>query len=217
MNENPTYVTHYYESEYGPFRNICDLPESEWGALIEKEKHSNTEFNRFFIGLEFFRNRCEADNILIQLYEEKFEQKPSMRPSYATLGSFDRTNGMYRAPSSIEFPLSLFEEHEITFIYEDHGHLGWMIGSQDAPDWFEEREYHTLLFSKSELEDAFQRYGLGGRIKSARENSRWVSSYVEAHIWVDFDTLDQRSQPGESGQLRSLRSLRATSRRSPKE
>lgn len=100
---------------------------------------------------------------------------------------------MDRNPSSIEFPLSLFEEHELTFIYEDHGHLGWMVGSQDTPDWFEEREYHTLLFSKSELEEAFQRYGLGDRIKSARDNARWVSSYVEAHIWVDLDTLNHRS------------------------
>lgn len=207
MNEIPTYVTHYYESEYGPFRNICDLSETEWGPLIEREQNSGTEFNRFDIGKEFFRSRCEADDILIRLYEDKFEQKSSMRPSYATLGSFERTNGMYRVPLKIEIPLSLFEENEITFIYEDHSHLGWMIGSQAAPDWFKEREYHTTLFSQSELKEAFRQYGFGARIKSARENNRWVSSYIEAHIWTDLDTLNSRSQPGEIVNARSAARL----------
>lgn len=72
MHKIPTYLTHYYESEYGPFRNICDLPDTELDAFIEKEKNSVTDFNRFAIGREFFRNRCEADDLLIQLYERKW-------------------------------------------------------------------------------------------------------------------------------------------------
>lgn len=194
MNPIPTYLTHYYESEYGPFRNICDLPESEWDAIIEKEKDSVTDFNRFAIGREFFRNRCEADDLLIQLYERKFGRVPNGRPTYATLGSFDQTGRMYRHPQKLEFSLSVFKEDEVTFIYEDHGHLGWTLGSQSRPEWFEEREYHSMIFSKSELTDAFEKYRLSERIESARKAKKWVSSYLEAHIWIDLDTLQLRGQ-----------------------
>ncbi len=194
MNEIPSFLTHYYESEYGPFRNICDLPESDWEAIIEREKNASTEFNRYSMGKEFFKNRCEAEDHLIQLYASKFGRSPKRRPSYAILGSFDRTGKMYRHPRKIELPLSVFEENEVTFIYEDHSHLGWTMGSQPKPVWFKEREYHTMIFSKSDLGTAFASYGWHEWIQSARSQGCWVSSYVEAHIWISLEELKRRSQ-----------------------
>jgi len=43
-------LTHYYEAESGPFKNVCDLPEKELDLLIAAEKDANTAFNRFAFG-----------------------------------------------------------------------------------------------------------------------------------------------------------------------
>jgi hypothetical protein len=41
LNEQlPGFVTHYFEADKGPFRNICDLSEQEIESVIEAEKHA---------------------------------------------------------------------------------------------------------------------------------------------------------------------------------
>jgi hypothetical protein len=41
----PSFLTHYYEAERGPFKNICDLSEEEVDRLISAEKNPDTGFN----------------------------------------------------------------------------------------------------------------------------------------------------------------------------
>jgi hypothetical protein len=36
----PSFLTHYYEAERGPFKNICDLSEEEVDRLILAEKET---------------------------------------------------------------------------------------------------------------------------------------------------------------------------------
>ena len=43
----PSFLTHYYEAERGPFKNVCDLSEAELDRLIAAEKDADTAFNRF--------------------------------------------------------------------------------------------------------------------------------------------------------------------------
>jgi hypothetical protein len=89
MNCLPTFLTHHFEADKGPFRNVCDMPEQEIGALIEKEQDAPTAFNRFALSKEFFRVRRLADDRLIEKYAQKFRRKPLARPYYAVLGQFE--------------------------------------------------------------------------------------------------------------------------------
>jgi hypothetical protein len=66
MSRLPTFLTHYFEADKGPFRNICDMSEQEMRALIETEKNAPTAFNRFALGEKFFRLRRLADDLLIE-------------------------------------------------------------------------------------------------------------------------------------------------------
>jgi hypothetical protein len=86
MSSLPGFLTHYFEADKGPFRNICDLPDQE----IEAEKHAGTAFNRFAIGPNFFKIRRAADDLLIEKYTEKFGVKPQIRPYFAVLGIVNR-------------------------------------------------------------------------------------------------------------------------------
>jgi hypothetical protein len=103
----PSFVTHYYEAERGPFKNICDLSDHELENLISKEKGYATGFNRFAFGRDFFKIRRAADDLLIEKYTEKFGVIPRTRPFYAVLGEFDRTSSMYRNGRSLRIEVSL--------------------------------------------------------------------------------------------------------------
>jgi hypothetical protein len=77
----PSFLTHYYEAERGPFKNICDLSDDELDGLISVEKNADTAFNRFVLGRDFFKIRRAADNLLIEKYSEKFGFAPQTRRS----------------------------------------------------------------------------------------------------------------------------------------
>jgi hypothetical protein len=62
-----SFLTHYFEADKGPFRNICDLSDEQIEFIIEAEKGAETAFNRFALGSDFFKLRRAADDLLIWL------------------------------------------------------------------------------------------------------------------------------------------------------
>ncbi|MEM1158421.1 MAG: hypothetical protein AAF649_05355 [Verrucomicrobiota bacterium] len=183
------YITHYFERDYGPYLNMCDLSASEIQELADREKGTAVGYNRFDIGEDFIRWRKEADDLLIRSYIKKFGFAPAGRPFFSLLGTFDKTCGLYRNPEKIELPVSDFEESELTFMYPDHAHL---IGyyESDAPSLFynlpknwEQKEYFGKLFTYSELLKALETMGISDMIERHRNADGWAGCYVEAHIW----------------------------------
>jgi hypothetical protein len=185
----PSFLTHYYEAERGPFKNVCDLSDAELDRLIAAEKDADTAFNRFALGKDFFKIRRAADDLLIEKYAEKFGCKPLNRPFYAVLGEFDRTLSMYRDGRSVRIEVSQFSREQVTFMYPDHFVLVWSrklfppLPALFGPCRYSYEPFHDRLFSYDELADAFIRYSLDARIASAKRQNLWVSSYIEAHIW----------------------------------
>jgi hypothetical protein len=184
VNEQLAYFHyHYYEADKGPFRNICDMSEQEIAVLIETEKDALTAFNRFALGEGFFRLRRIADDLLIEKYTEKFNQKPRARPYYAVLGQFDRTKTMYRDGRSVRVDLSWLSPEAVTFMYPDHFHLVWSKGLVRPDFAYVDQPFYDLLFTYTELPEAMLTYRIEERISEATQRDMWVSSYIEAHIW----------------------------------
>ncbi|HEY0793925.1 MAG TPA: hypothetical protein VGD78_22875 [Chthoniobacterales bacterium] len=183
MTNLPSFLTHYFEADKGPFRNICDLPDPEVEAVIEAEKNAPTTFNRFALGANFFKLRRAADDLLIEKYAEKFGVRPKIRPYFATLGEFDRTRTMYREGRSLQISLSDLSPLQVTFMYPDHFHLVWSKGLF-RPDFpYTHEPFHELLFTYAELPEAIKVHQFDRRIAEANRYGRWVSSYIEAHVW----------------------------------
>ena len=185
----PSFLTHYYEAERGPFKNVCDLSEEELDHLIFAEKDAETAFNRFALEKDFFKIRRAADDLLIKKYREKFGVRPRGRPFYAVLGEFDRTMSMYRDGLSIRFEMSRFSREQVTFMYPDHFVLVWSKGLYPPPpallgsSTYSYETVHDCLFTYDELPEAFRTYSFGRRVAHAKRKNLWVSSCVEAHIW----------------------------------
>lgn len=197
MNIEP-YITHYFEYENGPFRSICDLSKSETKEIIEKERDAEVGFNRFSYGEEFFDFRKLADDLLLDMYAEKFGKKAPRRPYYAVLGSSDVVGGLYRDPYKIELAEGAFRECEVTFMVPDHFHLvSWNniepsgnFGWQLPKDYTEEHyPYFGKLLTFDELRRDFRKLKIDQFLETNRSRNYWYR-YVEAQIWADPKILN---------------------------
>lgn len=184
----PSHISHYYEAEYGPFLNICDLGDHEVDELVEREKSAETAFNRFAMGKDFLRWRKSADDLLIRAYSEKFGFDPEHRPFFAVLGDFDKTMTMFRDGRKIQLDLGDFSEEEVTFMYPDHSQLTTHYGA-DVPYLFyqphhlPEEKFWGQLYTYKELAADFKASRIGESIREHQQRDGWAGCYVEAHIW----------------------------------
>ncbi len=189
----PEYITHYFESSAGPFKNICDLNDAEIEKIKEMELSSDIKWSRFKIWPEFMKSRRAADDLLMRAYEEKFKKKPDQRPIFAVLGDFHQIPGLYANPERIRVEISDLREDQITFMYPDHAHL-IQYYNYDAPafgaplpkDYDEKKTpYYGKLFTYKELHECHIDYGIKKEIDLfLSDPTQFVRSYVEAHIWT---------------------------------
>ena len=200
----PTFITHYFERDRGPFLNICDLPDDELKNLVADERESVTAFNRFALGPDFIEWRLAADDLLIRAYHDKFGFLPIGRPYFAVLGEFDKTLTMFRQGDRIVLNLADFEDHEVTFMYPDHSHLTSYYGAE-APHLFyqlrdtpENRGFRGQLFTFSELSSRIIDSGIADSINSHLARDGWVGCYVEAQIWCRDHRTRQDEQAAPS-------------------
>lgn len=193
-----THVTHYFEKEAGSLLNICDLAPKQRSQIIQREKNAKTGFNRFSFGEEFFNFRLLADNLLLNLYTQKFGKRPARRPFYATLGDADVVGGLYRDPYKIRIPIEEFAPGELTFMCPDHFHLvsfmkrgdtKKLFGMQLPKDYTEsEYPYFGKLMSYEELVEDFQKLKIDQHLEKQRIELGWYR-YIEAQIWSKPETL----------------------------
>lgn len=196
----PSFVTHYFERDRGPFLNICDLSDSELASLVEAESIASTSFNRFQLGTEFLEFRRAADDLLIESYRRKFLKAPEGRPFYAVLGEFDKTLAMYRDGQKIRLSIDEFRSDQITFMYPDHSHLVSYSGSlapklfyQLPSDW-RHQAFWGQLFTYQEICDGYSNLGVEDMIQSWTSRDGWAGCYIEAHIW-DRSLRERYSRP----------------------
>ena len=194
----PTHVSHYFEKEAGSLLNICDLDPEQRSRIIQREKNAETGFNRFSYGEEFFDFRLLADNLLRDLYEEKFRKRPARRPFYAVFGDADVVGGLYRDPHKIEIPITAFAKGELTFMCPDHFHLvsfmkksddKKLFGMQLPKDYSESKyPYFGKLLTYEELVQNFQKLKIDQHLEKQRNELGWYR-YIEAQIWADPEVL----------------------------
>ena len=203
----PTFITHYFERDRGPFLNICDLPEPEVARIFDSESKADTAFNRFALGDDFMRWRRAADDLLIQAYFSKFGFHPTCRPFFAVLGRFDKTMTMFREGDSLALDLDIFHEHEVTFMYPDHAHLTGFYGAE-VPHLFYQLEdsaktqgFRGQLFTYSELCERFTDSGIADLIRLHKDRDGWAGCYVEAHIWCRDARTNQPNKAAHTNPL----------------
>ncbi len=181
----PSVVTHNYDPDRGPFRNLCSLSDGDAQtvlAAIGAEGHRSIKPN-------YLARRRAAEAWLLSERTRKLGAPKLRHPIYFFLG--DMSDGADPSrPRSYVVPLASLPADAITFTYPD-SMASHLIGFRD--DLAHERlPHHGKLFTLAEIADLIAREGLPGKrwqVETGRRHDR----FIEMQLWepVPLAALNQ--------------------------
>lgn len=171
----PQVLTHNYNPE-GPFlANLCDLPDDQAEAVLNRIRGSGKRS----IKANYLRRRRETETWLIRERQRLLGGTPLSRPLYFFLGNF--ADGLDASrPGSIVIPLDAFPTDVLTFTYPDSMTsfslgMGGNAASQRQP-------FHGQVFTLVGIENVIAAHGLPER-QSLSDSIGKSDGYIETQIW----------------------------------
>ena len=178
----PDYLTHYYEEGNIRLKNICSYNDVEAQAILTNLSESG---QRTWLHPGYLEERREIEAWLYNEFLNK-GKKPYLRhPIYFVLGEHDdlfQKGGFFSSanPIKLKIPLSLFNSNQISFTYPDS------MPSFNIPRIERGKPYlkpfHGQVFTKDEINEVVQTYGLPGDRWKVEEAWRY-DRFIEAQIW----------------------------------
>ncbi len=110
----PTTVTHIYDPDRGPFRNLCALPDAEAEEILAAIRASG----RRQVRSVYLVRRRAAEAWLADECRRLLGDRPRRHPIYFFLGDFDDGKDPSRR-SAIILPLASLPADALTFTYGD--------------------------------------------------------------------------------------------------
>lgn len=182
MYSIPDYLTHYYEQGNIRLKNICNYDNDEAQAVLTNLSESG---QRTWLHPGYLEERREIESWLYNDFVNK-GKKPYLRhPIYFVLGEHDdlfQKGGFFSStnPIKLKIPLSLFDSEQISFTYPDS------MPSFNIPRVERGKPYlkpfHGQVFTKDEINEVVQTYGLPGDRWKVEEAWRY-ERFIEAQIW----------------------------------
>jgi hypothetical protein len=172
VNRLPEILTHNYDPEYGPFRNLCALSREQMADVFAG------------IGLAGLR-RVKPGYLERRLATERWLHAERTRrlgsprlahPIYFFLGDFADGRDPGR-PASLQIPLASLPTEAITFTVADSmtSHALATLPAH-APD---RQPHHGQLFTLEEIRDYVVRHGLPVR------DATGYDRFIELQLWDD--------------------------------
>lgn len=182
MYSIPNYLTHYYEKGNIRLKNICSYDDVEARAILTNLSESG---QRTWLHPGYLEERREVEAWLEREFLDK-GKKPYLRhPIYFVLGEHDdlfQKGGFFSLtnPIKLQIPLSLFDSNQISFTYPD-SMPSYNIPRQERGKPYL-KPFHGRVFTKDEINEVIQTYGLPGDRWKVEE--KWRSDrFIEAQIW----------------------------------
>lgn len=164
---------HYYEHQYGPFKNLSDLSkdeaESVQGRLRERGDVYASRRSDDYLSI-----RRQLEEQARELFIHKGGAPTRARPHYMTLGPCDWIRHWYRDGRELNIPLEEFHPRLISFTYGD------LFPTMRYDDG---KPYRGEVYTLAEIFQLINRHGLPQDWNS--DGSRGPERYIEAQIWDD--------------------------------
>jgi hypothetical protein len=136
MARMPEVVTHRYNPQVGPYRNICSLPDSEASTIIEGLRGEY----RPTLKANYLARRRSAEQWLSMAASVVLGRSVKHWPTYFFLGDFSHVPDQSR-PSALVIPLSSLPPDAITFTLGD----SMKIAEEQTPRLFSLGEIVNLF------------------------------------------------------------------------
>lgn len=177
MTPFPEIVTHNYDPDFGAFRNICELPDSEANLVLDQIR----AMGKRKIKANYLQRRRAVEDWLICESRKKIGSISLDRPIYFFLGDFADGRDQSR-PQSFVMPLAEFSPDMITFTYPD-SMASLPLATRDE-HLLDRQEYHGKLFTLNEIKDVIARFGMPGDRWKTDPSTR-SDRFIEVQVWND--------------------------------
>jgi hypothetical protein len=172
----PAVITHLYDPQRGPFRNICNLAEEEAERILAEIRNSG----RPNLKSNYLPRRRKTEAWLMSERYRKQGWPYLDHPVYFFLG--DRSDWRHASrPASVVLPLKLFPEDALTFTFPD-SMASLPLATEDRY-LADRRDYHGKVFTLAEIDAVIAEVGM----PSGRDR---YDTFVEVQVWDDRALCD---------------------------
>ena len=177
------YLTHYYAQGTSPFRSLSALSDDEALKLMAALCDDTPFGERFKDPLNYLHNRQRTERWVRSEFSAKGGRPVEPYPIYMVLGFSPWIE--HAVPSTfcgcqIHFPLSIFQEGDVSFPYPDSMISLW-FGTDQPADYYQP-DYHGQVFTRSEILAVVATRGLPEEGWEPRLPDH-LAPYIEAQVW----------------------------------
>jgi hypothetical protein len=201
LNGVPSFLSHYYEEECGPFLNLSDLPLSDAEVVQEQIRKDGRTFASKR-PTDYVRVRRELEDRVRQEFIRKGGRPQRERPHYLVVGDCPWLTTWYRRGRVVRIPMEAVEASIISFTYGD------LFPAMRVSDG---RPYRGQVYTLEELPLLIHTFGLP-QVWNANGRGG-PERYIEAQLWSDkptarmmpgFSTLNEYLQSADHGEDRGI-------------
>lgn len=170
------FLYHYYDKDYGPFRNISELDE-ESAAKVMREI-ANEKVGAFCNqrNTDYFKMRRYYEQILRTEFLKKGGKIERTVPHYMVIEECKFLESWYVNSTYLKIDISEFDPKTLSFTYGD-SHPTFSDKVNDG------KEYRKQLYTYDEIFAVIDKYGYPQDWNS--DGRFGPERYIEVHVWSD--------------------------------
>lgn len=170
------WLYHYYNRDFGPFRNLSDLDDAQAQAVLADIRRTKPDSFCARRSDEYMELRRHFETILREEFCKKGGKPQRTAPHYMTLGHSPWLSTWYENCGVIKIPVAEFDLSTLSFTYGD-SHPTFSDRVNDG------KEYRKKLYLYDEILNVIDKYGMP---QEWNDDGRFgPERYIEAHIWSD--------------------------------
>ncbi|MBI5959626.1 MAG: hypothetical protein HY866_12870 [Chloroflexi bacterium] len=169
----PNFLSHYYETARGPFRNLSTLPPEQAEQVLEHIRRAGAGFASKRAA-DYLAIRRDLEQRIRALFITKGGQPRRDTPHYMIVGTCDWVKTWYEYGADVRVPLAEFDPAAVSLTYGD---------SFPAMRYADGKPYRGQVYTLDDLPDLVRQYGLPQVWNS--DGKSGPERYIEAQVWDD--------------------------------
>lgn len=186
----PTYATHYYLSESGPFRSLSDIKTATENSIFKEllTRHKRDSGYRRRFGTDYIEKRRSIESELRELFIDRGGKPQRQNPFYMVLGESTWFHNLNSNHEALQIPLSSLDPKTTSITFPDS-----FIALTKA-----EKPFYKKVYLLSEVQHVWTQYSMPRDESVVPYEGYWNTEfeiYVEIQVWahIDLSCLTSRS------------------------
>jgi len=173
----PDFLSHYYEADDGPFRNLSDLSLGEAETVLIQIRRRGDRFASQRTD-DYLKVRRGLEDKVRALFTARGGAPKRMRPHYMIVGACPWVMSWYANGRELRIPLGEFNIENVSFTYGD---------TFPAMRFVDDKPHRGQVYTLAELSGLIEQYGLPQEWNP--DGNLGPDRYIEAQVWDNAPLL----------------------------